>query len=172
MRTLVVYFSRSGNTRMVATDLARALGADMEEIVERTSRDGIVGYARSLYESIRKHAAEIAPAVKGPEGYDLVVIGTPVWGGDVSSPVRAYLERNRSKLPAVAFFCTMGGRGSEGAFRTMEQLAGKPPKERLALNQPRVAALRSIDTFVARVAPVTPGDATRHDEPPLSAAAE
>ena len=81
--------------------------------------------------------------------YDLIVIGTPVWAWSLSSPVRAYLLANKSKLPAVAFFCTLGGAGSDRAFGQMQELTGKPPADCLSITasdvastayEPRVAA--------------------------------
>jgi hypothetical protein len=63
----------------------------------------------------------------------LVVIGTPVWAWSVSSPVRAYLSANKQRLPEVAFFCTMGGRGSATAFAQMQEIAGKAPLATCAL---------------------------------------
>ena len=59
--------------------------------------------------------------------YDLVVVGTPVWGGSACAPVRAYLLENRSKFRHVAFFCSFGGLGSQAAFDEMRELAGRAP---------------------------------------------
>jgi len=156
-RILVVYYSRTGTTRKVAESLTAALRCDSDEIIEAGSRLGMLGYLRSLLEARRRVASRIAAAGKDPSLYDLVVIGTPVWAWSLSSPVRAYLLANRAKLPAVAFFCTLGGAGSDRAFDQMQELTGKRPVGRLwvtarevetATYQPRVAAfgeaLRSL----------------------------
>ena len=71
--------------------------------------------------------------------YDLVVIGTPVWAWSLSSPVRAYLLANKSRLPAVAFFCTLGGAGSDRAFDQMQQVTGKRPVGCLSVTAGEVA---------------------------------
>lgn len=148
-RILVVYYSRTGTTRKVAAALAKKLGCDSEEIIEARSRRGMLGYLRSVIEARRQVPSHIAPAVKDPSTYDLIVIGTPVWAWSLSSPVRAYLCANRSKLPAVAYFCTLGGAGSEKAFAQMQELSGKRPAGCLsviaadvasAAYEPRVAA--------------------------------
>jgi flavodoxin len=126
-RVLVVFFSRTGTTRMLASTLARMLSADIEEICDLTERRGASGYLRCLLDSWRKRPAEIVPAGLDTAQYDLVVVGTPVWAGSVSAPVRAYLLENRSKFGHVAFFCSFGGLGSQVAFDEMRALAGRAP---------------------------------------------
>jgi flavodoxin len=135
MRTLVVYYSRTGTTRELATAIAQALGADVEEIVDPTPRAGLLGYLASGFDSVTQREAPIRPRARDPRDYDLVVVGTPVWAGNMSSPVRAYLAAARGRLPAAAFFCTMGGRGSERAFLEMEKLSGARPAAVLAMRE-------------------------------------
>lgn len=139
-RILVVYYSRTGTTRKVAAALAAKLGCDSEEIVEARSRNGMFGYLRSLIEARRQIPPHIAAAGKDPSIYDLIVIGTPVWAWSLSSPVRAYLLANKSRLPAVAFFCTLGGAGSDRAFGQMQELTGKPPAGCLSITASEVAS--------------------------------
>jgi flavodoxin len=115
-KILVVYYSRSGATRKLASSIAARLKADLEEICDYRDRSGPFGYLRSLVEAMRQSCVDIVPHGLDVASYDLIVIGTPVWAGSVSSPVRAYLAENRQQLPHVAFFCSLGGRGSESAF--------------------------------------------------------
>jgi flavodoxin len=126
-RVLVVFFSRTGTTRTLALTLAKMLSADLEEICDCTDRRGGLGYMRCLTDSWLKRAAEIVPAGRDAGQYDLVVVGTPIWAGAVCAPVRAYLLENRWKFRHVAFFCSLGGLGSQGAFDEMRALAGKAP---------------------------------------------
>lgn len=152
--TLVVYFSRTGTTRKVADTIAKALGGDLDEIVDPTPRQGYLGYWRSLLEARRHAAVGIAQAKRAPAAYGLVVIGTPVWAWSVSPPVRAYLMTHKASLPDVAFFCTMGGRGSTSTFREMQSLAGKAPRAVFAVTTRDVAAQRydkRLAEFVKRL---------------------
>ncbi|QQC65983.1 flavodoxin family protein [Paraburkholderia ginsengisoli] len=126
-RVLVVFFSRTGTTRVLASTLAGMLSADLEEICDLTERSGASGYLRCLADSWRKRPAEIVPAGLDAAQYDLVVVGTPVWAGAVSAPVRTYLFENRSKFRHVAFFCSFGGLGSQAVFDEMRTLAGRAP---------------------------------------------
>jgi flavodoxin len=135
-----VFYSRSGTTRRVATDLSTMLGASVEEITENSSRSGFLGYWRSVFEARRGHLPDLAPARHDPSSFDLVVIGTPIWAWSVSSPVRAYLATHKERFPAVGFFCTLGGKGSETAFAQMRAIVGKPPLATCAITALEMAS--------------------------------
>ncbi|MBD3314109.1 hypothetical protein GF345_06720 [Candidatus Woesearchaeota archaeon] len=126
MKSLVVFYSRTGTTRKVAEDIAEALNADTEEIIPERDRKGVMGYLVSGKEATQKKAAEIKKTEKDPSKYGLVVIGTPIWGWNLSSPVRAYIQQNKSKINKAAFFCTMGGSGDRTAFEDMRKEVKKP----------------------------------------------
>ncbi|MGJ5140996.1 flavodoxin family protein [Bradyrhizobium oligotrophicum] len=104
-------------------------------------------YVRSVIEARRQVPSRIATIAKDLSSYDLVVVGTPVWAWSLSSPVRSFLLASRSRLPAVAFFCTLGGAGSDRAFGQMQELAGKPPVGCLAITAREVASA----TYQAKV---------------------
>ncbi|WP_230947396.1 flavodoxin family protein [Burkholderia territorii] len=126
-KVLVVFYSRTGTTRRAASALAEMLDADVEEIAVARDRAGPFGYLRSLVEAINQKPAEIVATQRDPAAYDLVVIGSPVWAGCVSSPVRAYLVANQRRLPRLAFFCSFAQRGADSALTQMRTLARKSP---------------------------------------------
>ena len=125
--TLVVYFSRTGYTRRVAEEIARAAGADCVEIHEHSSRKGFLGYWRSAREALRGTAIEIKPGQLNPRDYALVVLGTPVWASNMSSPMRAYIDRHRRDFARIALFCTQGGSGAEKVLQRMATLTDQTP---------------------------------------------
>lgn len=139
MRTLVVYYSLSGNTRAIATVIARELGADLEEIGCGTYSAGGWSYIRAAIDSLRGKLPPIEPISRSPAEYDLVVIGGPVWASHLATPARAFLQRY-PQLPAVAFFVTQGGSGAERAFREMKQLTGGEPQATLIVREQDVKA--------------------------------
>ena len=127
MKTLVVYFSRDGHTRTVAQEIATALDADIEEIREFKSRKGILGWVTAIVDIMRKNPIHIKPTSIDPTIYDLVVVGTPVWGFTLSPGTRSWLAQHGKNLKKVAFFVTMGGSGDKRTFTNMEELCGQPP---------------------------------------------
>lgn len=132
-KTLVVYYSRTGYTRKIAEAIASACDADIEGLEDVKSRSGIFGYLRSAREALTKSLADIKPLNKEPAPYDLLILGTPVWAGHVSSPIRSYIEQHKNLFKQVAFFCTQGGSGAEKVLQNLVELCGKEPVATLAL---------------------------------------
>jgi flavodoxin len=142
---LVVYFSRSGYTRLVASEIATVMGADTEELQEPAARSGMLGYFRSAREALRGTLPELRPAKLDPREYDLVVLGTPIWASHVCSPVRAYIAAHKNDLGQVAFFCTEGGSGARKVFREMSALCGRSPLATLELEDGEIDRRKYAD---------------------------
>lgn len=124
-RILVVYYSLGGRTRQIAEAVAVACGGDIEEIRETRPRRGLLGLIRAVWESLRQRAVKIEPPSANPPDYDLVVLGTPVWAGRVSPPLRSYIQANQAAFKQIALFCTEGGSGGEEVFAQIAELCGK-----------------------------------------------
>jgi len=151
---LVVYYSRTGNTQKVAEAVAGELGCDLERIDDTKERTGLTGWFRSGRDALRRKETEIGPPQNDPAGYDLVLIGTPVWAWTVTPAVRAYITAMKDKLPDVAFFATTGGTGLSKTFRHMEELCGKAPVATLGLTEKPVKRdqyAQDVREFVAKL---------------------
>jgi len=134
VKILTVYYSRTGITADVARAIHAALGGDLEEIKDTKNRSGIINFLYSGMEAALKKPAKIQPARHDPAAYDLVVIGTPVWAHNISTPIRAYLERYKETFKGCAFFVTCGSSGAKKTLADMETLSGVKGKALLALN--------------------------------------
>ncbi|MGZ7117051.1 MAG: flavodoxin family protein [Methanobacterium sp.] len=91
MKTLVVFYSRTGTTRRVAEEISENLDGDMEELRDKQNRSGAAGYMRSLINALRRTPADLEDIKNDPSIYELVIIGTPIWAGKISTPIRAYI---------------------------------------------------------------------------------
>lgn len=150
--TLVVYYSLSGYTQKVAEAIAAACDADIEAIEDVKSRSGILGYLRSVREALSKRLADIQPVNKDPGHYDLLILGTPVWAGNISSPLRSYVEQQKNTFNQVAFFCTQGSSGADKVLQKMAELSAKEPAATLVLNDSEIkkqAYDESLHQFVS-----------------------
>ena len=104
MKILVVFYSRSGNTGRVAEEIRDNLECDIEEIIDTKNRSGILGYLRSGRDAGNRKLTVLKDIINDPSQYDLLIIGTPLWGGHVSTPVRTYIHENQANFKDVAFF--------------------------------------------------------------------
>ena len=151
--TLVVYYSRSGYTRKAAMEIAAACGGDIEELHDSASRAGLVGYVRSSLEALAGLETQLARARNDPAKYRIVIVGTPIWFWSLASPVRTWLRRHRSTLPAVAFFCTCGSSGEDRARSQLEAMLRRPVVASLGLTDGEIdsgAHTAKIRRFVER----------------------
>jgi flavodoxin len=138
MKTLIIYYSRTGRTKRLAEDVQARLGCGIERIQTMKDFSGFMGFFRIAREPKKEHPFEIQTFRIDPDQYDLVVVGTPVWGKDVSIPVRDLLRRYKGHLKAVAFIATHGSSDPGPAFRSMEEACGRPPVATLGVSARRL----------------------------------
>jgi flavodoxin len=135
MKTLLVYYSRTGTTRKVAEQIAAAVDAEIEEIVDMTSRKGPLGYLAAGRDASLKKITSIRAIEKKPSKYDMIIIGSPVWAWTLTPAIRSFVHQNKPFLKGkrFAFFCTMGGSGDRQLFEQLEQLLEEKPLATLSL---------------------------------------
>lgn len=153
-KILVVYYSRTGNTKRIGDEVARALGADVEQIVDKKKRDGVIGFMKAGKDAMFGKLTELEPLQNDPADYDLAIVGTPVWAFGPSAPVRTYLEQQKEKFGRVAFFLTTGGSGIEKTFGLMAGICGREPLATLGLRDKVVKAgeyADELNAFVEKV---------------------
>ena len=122
MKTLVVYYSRTGKTKFVAEKVAAELKADIEKVIDLKNRNGRFGFLKAGYDATRGNETKIGATQKLLGEYDLIVIGTPVWNSRPASAIRTYLKRNDFAGKKVAVFCTNEGMGEEKAVERTKAL--------------------------------------------------
>ncbi|WP_300668909.1 hypothetical protein [Desulfoluna sp.] len=118
-KTLLVYYSRTGTTEALAEGIQERLGCDMEVIIDQKNRDGFFGNLCGGLDALLERQTLIKPPTHDPAGYDRVIIGTPVWYGNLTPAVRTWLCRHTNEEPRfkTAFFCTFAGGGNERAAK-------------------------------------------------------
>ncbi len=116
-KTLVVYFSATGNTKSVAEEIVRLTGADLYEIVPAdpyTAED--LNYNNNDCRANQEmNDASARPAI-GSEAidistYDTVFVGYPIWWGTAPRIINTFLDTYDLSGKTVLPFCTSGGSG-------------------------------------------------------------
>jgi flavodoxin len=124
-KVLVAYYSKTGNTERVAKDMAYTFGADIEKILDKKERGGCINWFRSGRDGMKELPTDIEPVKHDPSKYDIVILGSPVWGWNMTPAIRTYIEQNKSKFRDVAFFITSGNTSIDKVLPYLEKLSEK-----------------------------------------------
>jgi flavodoxin len=121
--TVVVYLSRSGNTRVLAEALSRRVEADLFEVRPRDpwpeDYEEMVDWASRM----RETGEPIALAdTLDTSGYRTVFLGFPIWGGDLPAVMASFLRSHDLAGKTVVPFITHGGYGEGEAMATVGNL--------------------------------------------------
>ena len=81
----------------------------MEEIFDTKNRKGIAGFLSAGTDANLRRLSVLQEIKKNPSSYDLIIIGTPVWSSNISTPVRTYISLYKKDFKNVAFFCNRLG---------------------------------------------------------------
>lgn len=124
-KVLVVYYSKTGNTKRVAEDIASGLNADIERIIDNKNRSGIMGYVKAGRDAMMERLTEIAQVEKNPANYDLVIIGSPIWGWNMAPAIRTYIVKYKDSFKQFSCFFTADGTKYTKVLKKVEDLTGK-----------------------------------------------
>jgi flavodoxin len=113
-KTLVVYFSWSGNTRTVANIIRDLTDCDIVEIEVLAPYSSVYNEvtARARQELDNDVRPELRTRVKNMDDYDTLIVGTPIWSSRLAPAVKSFLAGYDLSGKNIAPFCTHGGSGT------------------------------------------------------------
>lgn len=165
MRTLIVCYSRTGTTKKLADTISAALHADVEVIVDTKKRSGLIGWIMAGKDGSSEALTIIEKTKHDPGEYDIVLIGTPIWAGKMSAPIRTYLMQKSEYIKKIAFFITTASGEVDQCFLGMEQVCGKRPVAKLYLTTKQVRAGDISDEVETFVGELSEGAGSEENEP-------
>lgn len=128
MKAIVVYYSLTGKTELVATAAARVLGIESRKIEEVNQRKpGPVVYTFGSLAALTNSTSRIKPLELDTNNYNLVLVGTPVWAGRPVPAVNAFIKQTDFKGKDVIVFCSC--QDLKGSAKVLENLAEKVKKQ-------------------------------------------
>ncbi len=104
--TLVLYYSRTGKSALVAETLRNRLGADMLEIKDLKDRAGLWGFIGAALDSFYNRYTSIEPAQPDLSSYSNIVVVSPVWNWKLSVPIHTVLKHNNFEDKKLIAFTT------------------------------------------------------------------
>ena len=131
-KTLVVYFSATGNTERVAEVIADTTGGELcelEPVDPYTDED--LNYNDDNSRVSQEYADEslrnvelVADTVDDWQDVERIYIGYPVWWGIAAWPVNTFVEANDFTGKTVIPFCTSASSGLGDSGELLAELAG------------------------------------------------
>ena len=137
-KTLIVYYSWGGNTKVVAKKINEIVKGTIFEIELK------VPYTTDYKEVVEQAKKEIQNGVR-PElkenfsgdllKYDTIFIGSPNWWGTVAPVIMTFIEKNNLEGKTIIPFITHGSGGRQNTISDLEKALPKSTfKEALILN--------------------------------------
>lgn len=126
-KILVLYFSRSGNTREIAQQIHQKVGGDIAEIKTVTP------YPQNYNDTTKQAKEELESGFKPKlqaigvdiAQYDAIFIGSPIWWSTVATPVISFLSQNDMAGKTLIPFVTHGGSGVARSVSNIKELCPK-----------------------------------------------
>ena len=131
-KTLVVYYSASGNTKDVAEKIAKITESDLFEIEPvKPYTDDDLDWTDDDSRVSREHDDEslrdvelVSTTVDNWDSYDTVYIGYPIWWGIAAWPVDNFVKENDFTGKTVIPFCTSATSGIGDSGNLLEEMTG------------------------------------------------
>lgn len=142
MKTAIVYYSMSGNTKFAAEKIAETIEADIIRIepVKAYPTQGAKKFIWGGKSAVMGEKPELSPYDFKLEQYDRIIIGTPVWASSFAPPIRTFIYENKGiQEKKIAVFTCFSGGGADKAINKMKQFIGIDKFEaELVLLDPKV----------------------------------
>lgn len=109
MRTLIVYYSNTGNNELLALHLQQTLRCEVLKIKEVSKRSGFTIFFDLVFNrnpKLKDHGVHL-------EYYDHFIFVAPIWAGRIASPLRAFLRNEKAFIRSYSFITFCGGGSNE-----------------------------------------------------------
>jgi flavodoxin len=93
--TLIIYYSRTGKTKLICETLQKHLNADLLEIKDLKEREGTWGYLTAAFDAILNRHTPIEPEKIDFSPYQAIIVASPVWNWKISTPVHTFFDANK-----------------------------------------------------------------------------
>ncbi len=120
MKSLVVYYSMTGKTRLVAQAIAEVLNATLLEIEERRPIPMPFVYLSGSFRAFMNRGSKIEPVDVDLKQYERIFIGSPMWAYRPAPAINSFIYKTNFEGRSIIPFFTMGGDTSEKALANMK----------------------------------------------------
>src|SRR4030042_2158407 len=122
MSSIVIFYSRTGNTQFVAETIANISGAELQPVIDKRKRSGIVGWLLAGRDAFLGNKTEIEDIKLDLKKYDTIFLGCPNWAANLPPAIRTFLEEVNLSKKRIVLFCTQDSMGAEKVFNNLRRL--------------------------------------------------
>ncbi|KZX14980.1 flavodoxin [Methanobrevibacter cuticularis] len=121
MKTIIIYYSESGNTEIVAKILSNNLNTELIKIKDLKPRKGFSGRIFSSIDAFREIKTEINPPKIDLSDYGLIYFGTPTWAGNPTPAIITMIDKCDLQGKDIVLFATMKRSGGKSTIKRMQE---------------------------------------------------
>jgi flavodoxin len=126
MSSMIIFFSRSNNTRTGAEYLAGKLSAELVELLETKGRKGLTGFLRSGFQAATGKTSDLqGEPWQGLEKFTSIYLMTPIWASNGTPAMNTFLQKadlRGKEVTVVTFQADAKGSGSEKVHELMKSI--------------------------------------------------
>ena len=119
MNTLVVYYSKTGNTKKVAQSVIGGIDCEYDEL-QYDEKAKSISYAHD------------------PSDFEHIILLSPVWAFSLAEPMKLYLAKEKGKIKNYDLIVTCGAMGLQGCVKNCESAIGKAPDNAMKFKAAKV----------------------------------
>ena len=111
MKSLIVYYSLGGNTKLIAEEIAREIDCDVIQLKlqKELPSKGFMKYVWGGKQVVFNEKPALEPFNIDVDNYDLIIMGTPVWAGKFASAFNTFFSEVSLKNKNIVLFCCYAG---------------------------------------------------------------
>ena len=123
-KILIAYYSKTGNTKCAAEEIAKMTGGTLHRIVpQKTYPDSYFAtIAVAKWESLKGEKSALADKVEGIGAYDKILVGFPIWWFGCPQLIKTFMESYDFDGKKVYPFCTHSGSGPKNSTRDIKAI--------------------------------------------------
>ncbi|HEU5366006.1 MAG TPA: flavodoxin [Hanamia sp.] len=126
-KILIVYLSRTGNTKAIAEMIQKNVGGNL--VALELEKPYPENYKQTVHQVVDENASGYLPPLKTKidsiEKYDVVFVGFPTWDMQMPPPMKSFLHKYNLSGKTVIPFNTNAGYGVGSGFETVKELCKK-----------------------------------------------
>lgn len=130
MSKIIIFYSRTGNTKTMAEEYAGEKGIDIYEIKDLVNRKGFIGFIKSAIQAVMKKSTPIEDVTIDISSYSRVILCTPIWVGTIPSPVRTFILKYGQFINKVEYIILYKNEKEEYK-KTLDEMDNMMRKKRI-----------------------------------------